>query len=122
MNRVRKIGMAMVIMCALAAGAQQAATAHLSNDPSAVERHVQVLGDKLGLTADQRTKITPMLQEMHDAAAKAEQDQSLSDDARNSQMMAAQKRADTKIRTVLTDDQKKKLDELEAEMHQGHAH
>ena len=117
MNRVRTIWIAVVMMWAFAVGAQQ-----WSSDPSAVQRHVQVLGDKLGLTADQRTKITPMLQEMHDAAAKAQQDQSLSDDERNSQVMAAQKKADGKIRTVLNDDQKKKLDELEAEMHQQHGH
>jgi hypothetical protein len=118
MNRMRAIGMGLVILCAMAMSAQT----HWSTDPAAVQKHVQVLGDKLGLTADQKEKITPMLQQMHDSSAKAEQNQGLSDDERNSQMMAAQKKADQQIRTVLNDEQKKKLDALEADLHSHDGH
>jgi Spy/CpxP family protein refolding chaperone len=121
MSRIRALGMALVVVCALACSAQQTGgetnPAHWSADPSVVQKHVQVLGDKLDLTAEQRAKITPMLQQMHDTAAQAQEDRNLSDDERNSRVMAAQKKADQQIRTLLNDEQKKKLDALEAEMH-----
>lgn len=118
MNRFQVLGMAIVMTCALTVSAQTQWT----TDSAAVQKHVQVLGEKLGLTADQKEKITPMLQEMHDTAAKAQADTKLSADEKQSQVTAAQRRADGKIRTVLNDEQKKKLDVLEAEMHQEHAH
>jgi hypothetical protein len=49
--------------------------------------------------------------------SRAEQNQSLSDDERNAQKHAAFVKADREIRPILTDDQKKTLDQLEQQMH-----
>ncbi|HTY85011.1 MAG TPA: hypothetical protein VMB19_12385 [Silvibacterium sp.] len=127
MDRIRLFGMGTLLLFALTAGAQQTATAptavenenHSSTqsrtDP--VERHLKVLSEKLNLTADQEDRVRPILQEMHDSVAQTEQNQSLSDDERTAQKHAAFMRADSQIRPILTDDQKKTLDQLEQEMH-----
>jgi Spy/CpxP family protein refolding chaperone len=127
MNRIRVFVTGSVLMFALAAGAQQTATApagadkqnHVStqNSPDPVEHHLQVLSEKLNLTEDQEDRARPILQEMHDATQKAEQDQSLSDDERKAQKHAAFIKADGQIRPILTDEQKKALDQLEQGVH-----
>jgi Spy/CpxP family protein refolding chaperone len=127
MDRIRLFAIGMLMMFALAAGAQQTASAssgiekenhgstQTATDP--VERHLKGLSEKLNLTPDQEDRVRPILQEMHDAMGKVEQNQTLSDDERKAQMHAAFMKADGKIREVLTDDQKKTLDQLEQEMH-----
>jgi hypothetical protein len=49
-----------------------------SNGVPTVEVHLKLLTEKLALTADQQTKIKPILQELHDATLKAVQDESMS--------------------------------------------
>ena len=128
MNRIRLLAIGTVVMFALIAGAQQNSTASGSAEKQTpatqssmppVERHLKVLSEKLNLTPDQEDRVRPILQEMHDAMGKAEQDQSLSDDERNAQKHAAFMKADGEIRPILTDDQKKTLDQMEQEMHPG---
>jgi Spy/CpxP family protein refolding chaperone len=123
MNRIRFFAIGAVLLFALTTVAQQTAASGVEQNQSSapsmspVERHLQVLSEKLDLTNDQRDKARPILQEMHDASKKAEQDQSLSDDQRTEQIHAARMKADKQLREVLNDDQKKKLDQLEQEMH-----
>ncbi|MBV8113430.1 MAG: hypothetical protein JO300_01735 [Silvibacterium sp.] len=71
----------------------------------------------MSLTPDQEDRVRPILQEMHGSWEKAEQDQSLSDDERNTQKHAAFMKADSRMREILNDDQKKTLDQLEQQMH-----
>ena len=84
-----------------------------------VDQHLKMLSEKLGLTADQQDKARPVLQEMHDGTQKLEDDQSLTPDQRQAGMHALFMKSDKAVRVFLTDDQKKKLDDLEAEMHHG---
>src|SRR6202041_271938 len=84
-----------------------------------VEQHLKMLSEKLGLTADQQDKARPILQEMHDGSQKLEDDQSLTPDQRHEGMVPVFMKADKALREFLTDDQKKKLDDLEAQMHGG---
>ena len=128
MNRIRLLAIGTVVMFALIAGAQQNSTASGSAEKQTpatqssmppVERHLKVLSEKLNLTPDQEDRVRPILQEMHDAMGKAEQDQSLSDEERKRQTHAAFMKADGEIRPILTDDQKKTLDQMEQEMHPG---
>ena len=127
MDRIRLFAIGTLMMFALTAGAQQAATAtagvekqnhSATTDP--VEHHLQVLSEKLNLTPDQEERVRPILQEMHDTMGKVEQNQSLSDDERKAQKHAAFMKADGQVREVLNDDQKKTLDQMEQEMHSGH--
>ena len=129
MNRIRLLAVGTVIVFALTGIAQQTTTgpagAEKQNQSSAqsgteaVEHHLKVLSEKLNLTPDQEDRVRPILYEMHDAMGKAEQNQSLSDEQRKEQEKAAFIKADTQMRKVLNDDQKKTLDQLEQEMHPG---
>jgi len=127
MSRIRLIAVGTLMMFALAAGAQQTTTAsagvekenHSStqNSTDPVENHLKKLSEQLNLTLDQEDQVRPILQEMHNSMSRAEQNQSLSDDERNAQKHAAFVKADREIRPILTDDQKKTLDQLEEQMH-----
>jgi Spy/CpxP family protein refolding chaperone len=128
MNRIRLLAIGTVLMFALTAAAQQAAPSGTNNDEQSqsaapsmppVERHLQMLAEKLDLTSDQQDKARPILEAMHDAMGKAEQNQGLSDDERKAQKHAAFMKADKQLREVLSDGQKKALDQLEQEMHPG---
>jgi len=121
MNRLRLLAAVPVLMFALSTVAQQNTTAP---DPHAaavapVEQHLKGLSDKLGLTADQQDKARPILQEMHDGSQKIEADQSLTAEQREAAMHPLFMKADQQLREILTEDQKKKLDDLEAQMHPG---
>jgi TolA-binding protein len=127
MNQIRLFAVGTVMIFALTAAAQQSSATsssattqnHNSTQSSAdpVEHHLQVLSDKLNLSAEQEDRVRPILQEMHDSWGKAEQNQSLSDEQRNAQKHAAFMKADGQIRDILSEDQKKMLDQLEQEMH-----
>jgi hypothetical protein len=90
-----------------------------------VEEQLNVLTEKLSLTGDQRAKVKPILQELHDVTQKLTKDESLSRQERLDRVRPLRQNADKKIREMLNDDQKKKLDQYEhgphAEMH-GNLH
>lgn len=129
MDRIRLLAIGTLMAFALTGTAQQAAVTGPAEDQSRsaqiavtpVEHHLKVLSEKLSLTTDQEDRVRPILQEMHDAWQKAEQDQSLSDDERNAQKHAAFMKADGQIRPILSDFQKKTLDQMEQQMHSGDA-
>ena len=56
---------------------------------------------------------------MHDGSQKLEDDQSLTPEQKHQGMMPVFMKADKALREILTEDQKKKLDEMEAQMHGG---
>src|SRR5580658_4028794 len=90
MNRLRYIAIASMLIVALTAPAQQTATAPSGADKDehgqraaqadvpTVEQQLKVLTEKLELTGDQQARVTPILQELHDATQKIVQDKSLS--------------------------------------------
>ena len=117
-----------MLMFALTTVAQQTTTrpggpakgvsgdAHGGGVPT-VEKHLKVLSEKLDLTGDQQAKIKPILRELHGARQKLVQDESMSREQRLGNVRACREKADKKIREILNDDQKKKLDQLEQEPH-----
>lgn len=127
MDRIRLLAIGTLMMFALAAGAQQTATASAGvekanhgstqNSTDPVENHLKKLSEQLNLTPDQEGRVRPILEEMHGAMGKAEENQSLSDDERKAQKHAAFMKADSQIREILNDEQKKTLDQLEQQMH-----
>jgi Spy/CpxP family protein refolding chaperone len=126
MNHIRLLATGIVLMFAMTVAAQTAPSGAEQNQSSGpimspVERHLKVLSEKLDLTSDQQDGVRPILQEMHDSMHKADQDSSLSNDQRMDQLKTARMKADKQIREVLSDDQKKKLDQLEQGMHPGAA-
>ena len=133
MNRIRLLAIGIMVMFALTVVAQQAATqADRPADGAAknehsqdgehsgvptVEGHLKMLTEKLDLTVDQQTKVRPILQEMHGVMQKLMQNKTMTGEERTSKLKACHLKADKKMREILNDDQKKKLDQLEQDAH-----
>ena len=125
MNRFRILAIGTILLFALTTTAQQATTSPSTKGPSAgehagvptAEGQLTFLTAKLDLTSDQQEKIKPILQELHDTTVKVVQDQSLSGEERLGKVRDSRYTADKKIRAILNDGQKKKLDQVEQEPH-----
>lgn len=133
MNRFRLLAIGTMLIIALTAPAQQTATGPsgtgkdehgqgaAQGDVPTVEQQLKVLTEKLDLTGDQQARITPVLQELHDATQKVVQNKRLSREERLAKVRPQREKADKRIRAVLNEDQKKKLDRYEqgphSEMH-----
>ena len=129
MNRLLAIGT--LLMVALTAPAQQTRPAgtdkekHGQGDAQegvpTVESQLKVLTEKLALTGDQQAKVKAILQELHNATLKLVRDKSLSQEERLAKVRPQRYKADKQIREILSDDQKKKLDQYlqgpHSEMH-----
>ena len=132
MNWIRSLAVGTLLIFALAVLAQQTATkpstsskggAENAGAMPTVEEQLKVLAEKVDLTASQRAKVRPILQKLHDATEKLMQDERLSREERLAKVRPQREQADKKIRALLNDDQKKKLDQYLAgphpEMHGG---
>jgi len=125
MNRIRLIAIGAMLVVALTTVAQQPTTSASTKNASAgdhagvpaAEGQLKFLTAKLELTGDQQEKIKPVLQDLHDATVKLVQDESMSHEERLSKVRDSRYTADKKIRAILNDDQKKKLDQVEQEPH-----
>ncbi|HXN48631.1 MAG TPA: hypothetical protein VN893_18415 [Bryobacteraceae bacterium] len=88
-----------------------------------VEEQLKVLTEKLDLTVTQRAKVRPILQKLDDATEKLMRDERLSREERLAKVRPQRQQANQKIRALLSDEQKKKLDQYTAgphdEMHGG---
>jgi len=125
MNRIRLLAIGMLLL-ALTAFAQQQATKTVDHPATSggqstvvptAEGQLKFLTAQLDLTSEQQEKLKPILQELHSSTVTAVQDQSLSHDERMSKLRDSHFAADKKIRVFLSDDQKKKLDQVEHEPH-----
>ena len=127
MNHFRVLAAATILIFAFTAAAQQTAAsggntskgtsgAEHTGVPTA-ETQLKFLSGKLDLTSGQQEKIKPILQELHDASVKLVRDGTKPRDERLSRMQDSHYAADKKIRAILTDDQKTKLDQIEQEPH-----
>ena len=100
---------ASTLMVALSAVAQQ------SSNP--VEAHLKLLTEKLGLSEKQQAKARPILQEMNDGEQKIKAAGDLSQKERLEKVRPLREKADKRLRKILRDGQKVKLDELEHQPH-----
>ncbi|HZR16971.1 MAG TPA: hypothetical protein VFE51_06565 [Verrucomicrobiae bacterium] len=124
MKPIRLLAVGTMLTVALTTPAQQNAagpggthgqpdvTSGARDEVPTVETHLTVLTEKLELTGDQQVKIRPILQELHDATQKIAQDDKLSREERLNKVRPERFKADKKIREILSDDQKKKLDQF----------
>jgi len=126
MSRIHLLTTGIMLMFALAVPAQQTATnpggtaksapgdvASGAQDVSVptAEEQLKVLTEKLDLTGDQQAKVRPILQELQDATHKFMQDKSMSREELLGKVRPLRVRADKRIREILNDEQKKKLDQ-----------
>ena len=82
-----------------------------------VESQMKLFTDKLELTAEQEAKLKPVLDDLHDATLKLVQNDRMSNEERMNNMRMWRMKTDKRIREFLSDEQKKKLDQVEHEPH-----
>jgi Spy/CpxP family protein refolding chaperone len=80
-----------------------------------VEDQVKQLTERLNLTDDQQGKVKAILEDGRTQMQKLRGDDSMSQEDKMSKMRSIHDATTAKIRDILTDDQKKKFDELEQE-------
>ena len=128
MNRIRSLAIgSMLLIVPGMLGQQTAPTSEPAKGAAQgvvlpdVGDQLKVLTRKLDLSVDQQPKVKTILQELHDASLKLLQDESASREEVLSKVRPLRMNADKKIREILTDDQKKKLDQYlqgpHSEMH-----
>ena len=123
MNRSRAIGILLIF--ALTVLAQRTPTTPGASPKSGVEdggmptveEQLNVLTEKLDLTATQRAKVRPILQKLHDATEKLMQDDGLSREEQLAKVRPQRMQADKKMRALLNNGQKNKLDQYLAGPH-----
>lgn len=79
-------------------------------------RQVRMLTKKLNLTADQQNQILPILTARQQQFESIRSDSSLAPKDRREKMRAVREDSDAKIRTLLTDDQKQAMDQMQQQM------
>ena len=125
MNRWRYLVIATIALVALSTSAQQTTTASTGQPHQAnaaqVDQHMHGLTEKLDLTAEQQEKIRPVIQSFLEGQQKLMNDTSLSESERKDQIAALHANGMKQVRACLTDEQQKKLEELEQEHAAGHA-
>lgn len=126
MNRMCLLAIGTILITASTAVAQQPTTTsaestHASSTGQlavpAPETQLKILIEKLDLTSDQQAKIRPILQDLHDATLKIVQDKTLSHEERLARVRPHRFAADKRIRDILNEEQKKKLDAYEQGPH-----
>jgi Spy/CpxP family protein refolding chaperone len=122
MNRIRLLVLGAALVLAVPAIAQQVATetsqqphSQLPGQLPSVDQHLQFLAEKLSLTADQQEKARPILAKMQESVQKVMDDKSLTKDEAREKTHSAMMKADKEMRESLTEEQKKMLDQLEAD-------
>jgi Spy/CpxP family protein refolding chaperone len=137
MKLMRLLALLAACLFALAAGAQQNPPAqpggdqkqgghgHMGMGPGMgnVDDHVKELSTKLNLTSDQQTKVKAILEENHQQMQTIMNDKSLSMDDKHAKMKSMHDSVHSKVRDILTDEQKPRFDamvkDMESNMH-GH--
>ncbi|MGA8029573.1 MAG: hypothetical protein WB992_20720 [Bryobacteraceae bacterium] len=79
-------------------------------------RQIQMLTKRLNLSADQQNQILPVLTSRQQQMQSVRADASLSAQERGEKMRAVREDSDSKIRAILTDDQKKTYDQMQQQM------
>lgn len=82
-----------------------------------VEAQLKLFTDRLDLSSSQQARVTTILRDLHDATVKLMQDESISQSERMENIHAWRLKTDKRMREILSDEQKKKLDQVEQEPH-----
>jgi Spy/CpxP family protein refolding chaperone len=134
MKLMRLVTLLAACLFAMAAVAQQNPPAQANGDHKHgqmgpgmgnVDDHVKELTTKLNLSNDQQAKVKSILEDTHQQMDTLAKDQSISKDDKHAKMKELHELVHSKVRDVLTDDQKPKFDamvkDMENNMHSQHA-
>jgi hypothetical protein len=131
MKQLRTLALVSICIFALSAIAQQTPPAEtheghgqgqgqgqgMNHKMPTVDEMVQTISERLSLTDDQKAKVRKIAEDTHKKMDAMHADQSMSREDHMSKMRSMHDEAMAKVRTILNDDQKKKLDEWQKEMH-----
>ncbi|HEX4603600.1 MAG TPA: hypothetical protein VH724_06375 [Candidatus Angelobacter sp.] len=95
---------------------------HMGSGMVNIDDHVKQLAAKLDLTADQQTKVKAILQDHQQQVEALTKDTSISKEDKHAKMKSIHDSVHTKVRDILTDDQKPKFDAMVKDMDQMHSH
>jgi Spy/CpxP family protein refolding chaperone len=90
------------------------------HQPPSVDEHIALLDQELKLSADQKAKIKPILEDQRTEMQKLRDDTSLPRDQRMAKAKQQHEATQTKIRALLNSDQQKKFDEMKKQMEEQH--
>ena len=82
-----------------------------------VDEMVQTMSERLSLTDDQKPKVRKIAEDTHTKMEAMNADKSMSREDRMAKMRSMHDDAMAQVKTILNDDQKKKLDDWQKEMH-----
>ncbi|HVG90422.1 MAG TPA: hypothetical protein VNB54_02930 [Alphaproteobacteria bacterium] len=126
MKAIRLFTLLAACLFAMAALAQQNPPAQPSGDQKQgghghmgmgnVDDHVKELTTRLNLTTDQQTKVKAILEENHQQMQAVMNDKSLSMDDKHAKMKSMHDSVHSKVRDILTDEQKPKFDAMVKDM------
>jgi hypothetical protein len=123
MKPLRSLGIAIMLLPAPSAVAQQLGPSPADDSLPTVQQQLKALTAKLTLTGQQKTAITPILRQLHDETLKIVADESLTHEQRLHKVRPWRYETNREIRALLNEDQKKKLDAYlqgpHPEMHGG---
>jgi periplasmic protein CpxP/Spy len=94
---------------------------HMRGQHMTPDQQLEHLSKALNLTDDQKSQIKPVLEERQQKMESLRSDSSLSPEDRRSKMRSLMEDSNTKLRAVLTDEQKSKFAEMQSQMreHRG---
>jgi hypothetical protein len=124
LNRIHLLSVSTILLVVLGAAAQETAgvPANVVKDKptghgnmSNPEVHLRMLSEKLNLTGEQLEKARPIIQNMLDGRQRLMRDETLSNKQRGEKERALHEKATRELRQFLNEEQKKQLDELEAQ-------
>ena len=115
-NNFASLALAVALLLALPAFAQQAAVTDADGIPT-VSAQMHLFTPSLDLNRHQQAQVRAILNDLHTTTVTAVRDTASSPQDRFNHIRDARMATDHKLRTVLTEDQQKKLDQLEQEPH-----
>ena len=104
-----------LVACATLASAQDSTAPKGRRGPSP-QQQVERMSTELNLTADQKTKVTSLLEDQAKKAREMRQDTSLSQEDRRDKMRSMREETDKKLKDILTPDQYQKWQKMREDM------
>lgn len=123
MKRTRTVFFTLAFLFGMGAFALQSQPAQDNKDDHShmgqmsIDEHVKMMSEKLNLTDDQQAKAKALLTEQQQQMHSIMGDASLSEDDKKAKVRSLHEATHAKFRDVLNDDQKKKFDEMQQQMH-----
>lgn len=123
MKRTRTVLFTLAFLFGLGAFALQSQPAQDNKDDHShmgrmsIDEHVKMISEKLNLTDDQQAKAKALFTEQQEQMHSIMGDASLSEDDKRAKVRSLHEATNAKFRDVLNDDQKKKFDEMQQQMH-----